>query len=43
MIPGEKAMTAEIPRSLGRYQIERELGRGMMGIVYSPTSVGGWP
>ena len=27
-------MAAELPRTIGRYEIRQELGRGMMGIVY---------
>jgi len=29
-----RAMAAELPRTIGRYEIRQELGRGMMGIVY---------
>ena len=29
-----RAMAAELPRTIGRYEIREELGRGMMGIVY---------
>src|SRR5713226_433656 len=32
--PGETAARQTLPKTIGRYDIVRELGRGMMGIVY---------
>ena len=30
-------MTPKIPKTLGRYELHEEIGRGMMGVVYRAT------